>query len=47
MLQELIPKWQEWNILILGTDINEVALTKAKEGVYSNWSSPKILKRLS
>jgi len=38
MVQELIPNWQEWNILILGTDINEVALTKAKQGVYSNWS---------
>ena len=38
MVQELIPDWQEWEILILGTDINEVALTKAKQGVYSNWS---------
>ena len=38
MVQELIPNWQEWNILILGTDINEIALTKAKKGVYSNWS---------
>ena len=38
MIQELIPDWQEWNVLILGTDINEVALMKGKEGVYSNWS---------
>ncbi|MGD1717235.1 CheR family methyltransferase [Dapis sp. BLCC M172] len=38
MIQELIPDWQEWDILILGTDINEVALTKAKEGIYSYWS---------
>ncbi len=38
IVQELIPDWKEWNILILGTDINEVALTKAKQGVYSNWS---------
>ncbi len=38
MIQELIPDWKEWNILILGTDINEVALKTAKKGIYGNWS---------
>ncbi|MGK7923438.1 MAG: CheR family methyltransferase [Trichodesmium sp.] len=38
IVQELIPNWKEWNILILGTDINEVALTKAEKGIYNSWS---------
>ncbi|MDY7006039.1 MAG: CheR family methyltransferase [Cyanobacteriota bacterium] len=38
IVQELIPNWKDWNILILGTDINEVALGKAREGIYSDWS---------
>ncbi|HLO50948.1 MAG TPA: CheR family methyltransferase [Kamptonema sp.] len=38
LLQKLIPDWQDWNILILGTDINEEALEKAKHGIYSPWS---------
>lgn len=38
LVQELIPDWQQWNILILGTDINEDALEKAKKGLYSSWS---------
>ncbi|MEB3341568.1 CheR family methyltransferase [Okeania sp.] len=38
IIQELIPGWQEWDILILGTDINKAALTKAKQGIYSDWS---------
>ncbi|GGA50340.1 hypothetical protein CYANOKiyG1_69780 [Okeania sp. KiyG1] len=38
IVQELIPNWKDWNILILGTDINEVALGKAREGIYSHWS---------
>ncbi|MGD1804526.1 CheR family methyltransferase [Dapis sp. BLCC M126] len=46
MVQELIPDWQEWNILILGTDINEVVLAKAKEGVYSHWSFRLINKQI-
>ncbi len=47
MIQELIPDWKEWNILILGTDINEVALTKAKKGVYSHWSFRVIDERIT
>lgn len=38
LVQKLIPNWEEWNLLILGTDINELALQKARKGVYSAWS---------
>lgn len=38
LLQELIPDLSEWNLLILGTDINESVLEKAREGIYSDWS---------
>lgn len=38
LLQQLIPDWDKWNILILATDVNEEALNKARQGVYSAWS---------
>ena len=38
LLQQLIPNWEEWNIFILGTDVNELALQKARQGIYSPWS---------
>ena len=38
LIQKLLPNWDNWNILILGTDINEEALEKAKQGIYSPWS---------
>ncbi len=38
LLQQLLPDWENWNILILATDVNEEALNKARQGVYSAWS---------
>lgn len=38
LLQDLIPNWQDWNLLVLGTDINQSAIATAKRGVYSRWS---------
>lgn len=38
LLQRLLPDWKDWNIVILGTDVNEEALNKARQGVYSAWS---------
>lgn len=38
LLQELIPDLEQWNLLILGVDINQAALEKARDGVYSSWS---------
>ncbi|MGL4375255.1 MAG: CheR family methyltransferase, partial [Microcoleaceae cyanobacterium] len=30
LVKELLPDWQEWNLLILGTDINEEVMEKAR-----------------
>lgn len=38
LLDKLIPDLKDWNITILATDINTVALRKADEGIYSDWS---------
>lgn len=38
LLTELIPNWENWNLYILGTDINQESINKAKQGVYSSWS---------
>lgn len=37
-LKRLIPKIEEWNILILATDINPEVLSKAATGEYGKWS---------
>ncbi|MDR9404108.1 MAG: CheR family methyltransferase, partial [Halothece sp. Uz-M2-17] len=41
-LRELIRDWQNWDITILGVDINPIALEKAKAGVYSQWSFRRV-----
>lgn len=38
MLKELLPDLENWHILILATDINEEALTRAQDGLYYDWS---------
>ena len=38
ILKQLIPDWNQWRILILGTDINEKVIEKAQQGIYSPWS---------
>jgi chemotaxis protein methyltransferase CheR len=38
MLKELLPDFQQWNLLILGIDIDRHALEEAEKGVYENWS---------
>lgn len=38
LVNELIPDRRDWNVLILGTDINEDAINKAKTGRYGQWS---------
>lgn len=38
LLQELLPDFQQWNVLILGVDINQIALQEAKKGIYASWS---------
>jgi len=34
----LLPFRTDWNIFILGTDLSEAALEKARRGLYSSWS---------
>ena len=38
LLDLLLPDSKSWDIAILGTDINEEALAKAAQGIYSTWS---------
>lgn len=38
ILSRLLPDWKDWDITILGTDINTHFLKLAAEGVYRNWS---------
>ena len=49
VIDELLPERQDWKIAILGTDINEEAIEKAKSGVFGAWSfrrvSPDVKKR--
>lgn len=49
LLDELLPKKKDWEILILGTDINDKAIEKAKMGIYGQWSfrmvNPEIQRR--
>ncbi len=49
LLWELLPDLYNWDLLILGTDINHNVLQKAKTGIYSDWSfrltSERIQKR--
>lgn len=38
LLRQLLPRWEQWNVTILATDINERFLQKAVTGVYGEWS---------
>ncbi|VEP12070.1 Methylase of chemotaxis methyl-accepting protein [Hyella patelloides LEGE 07179] len=38
LISELIPDPAQWNIVIIGTDINQSFLDIARQGVYKKWS---------
>ena len=38
LIEELLPDWPQWQISILGTDLNPAALDKARRGIYRDWS---------
>ncbi len=38
LLRELLPDVDDWAITILGTDINTEALSRARQGLYSEWA---------
>lgn len=47
LLHRMIPNISEWNISILGTDINKDFLNKSQSGIYKEWSfrtTPKEIK---
>lgn len=42
LLKELIPDLERWNLIILGIDINQEAIQKAKAGIYTPWSFRRV-----
>ncbi|MFW6358254.1 MAG: CheR family methyltransferase [Chroococcales cyanobacterium] len=38
LVKELLPNWQNWDIFIVGTDINRQALSQARQGRFGAWS---------
>lgn len=38
LLTQLIPDWENWNLFILGTDINYESIVQGQQGLYSRWS---------
>jgi chemotaxis protein methyltransferase CheR len=38
LLRELLPDLYAWKLTLIGTDINQAALERAKKGIYSDWS---------
>lgn len=38
LVREMVPDIDRWNVLILATDVNQVALEKAAAGCYGTWS---------
>jgi chemotaxis protein methyltransferase CheR len=42
LLSELLPRREGWDARVLGTDVNERALEKARRGIYTSWSFRRI-----
>jgi len=38
LIDQMSPVLKDWDITIIGSDINPMALNKARKGIYSNWS---------
>ena len=38
LLHKIIPDISQWNITVIGTDINQDFLNKARTGIYQDWS---------
>ncbi|QZY57300.1 CheR family methyltransferase [Crassaminicella profunda] len=38
LIKELIPDYKDWDIKIIATDINHSSLSKARKGIYREWS---------
>lgn len=46
LLKELLPNPDEWNLTILGIDINQEVLQKAQIGVYRPWSFRRVEEKI-
>lgn len=46
LLSEILQDFSNWNIFILGTDINHVSLEKARVGFYREWSFRDVPQRI-
>ncbi|OSM05143.1 CheR family methyltransferase [Magnetofaba australis] len=42
LLTLILPDWRSWSIHLVGTDLNESALDKARAGLYGEWSFRKV-----
>lgn len=42
LLKELLPDLEQWNVTILGVDINQDVLKKAEKGIYRPWSFRRV-----
>ncbi|MGM9490370.1 CheR family methyltransferase [Ideonella sp. YS5] len=38
LIDIVLPEWQTWQITVVGSDINDEALTRARRGRYGDWS---------
>jgi chemotaxis protein methyltransferase CheR len=38
MLYELLPDLKDWSLTLIGSDIDRLAVEKAKKGIYNKWS---------
>lgn len=38
LVDQVLPTWQQWDVVIYGTDINRHAIERAREGIYTDWS---------
>ncbi|HEX8832917.1 MAG TPA: CheR family methyltransferase [Abditibacteriaceae bacterium] len=38
LIDQLLPLRADWNVTVIGTDLSEFALDKARRGVYGSWS---------
>lgn len=43
LVASLVPDWRDWNISVLGTDLNAAALRKARRAAYGRWSLRDVL----
>lgn len=46
LLDSILPSWDSWNIKILGVDVDEHALSTARNGRYTDWSFRRVPEKI-